>query len=87
MSIQAYADGSKIYDSGSLHGGNAQNKKIAFTIPNGARELELKVLDLGDITCDHFVFGNPRLLSSVPSAPQQMKGTLVTQWAKLKDTR
>ena len=87
LSVQAYADGEKIYDSGALHVANAQNKKIAFTIPSGTTELELKVLDLGDITCDHFVFGNPRLRSPVASAPQKVKGTVLTQWAKLKDIR
>ena len=85
LSVQAYADGRNVYDSGALHVANAQNKKIAFTIPSGTTELELKVLDLGDITCDHFVFGNPRLLSHVGSAPEKVKGTILTQWAKLKD--
>ena len=85
--IKAYADGDNIYDSGILHGDNAQNKEVTFAIPSGTTELELKVLEIENNACDHFVFGNARLFSPAPSAPQQIKGTVLTQWAKLKNMR
>ena len=83
--ISAFADGKRVYTSPSLNGNNAQNKKVAFTIPSDATELELQISELGENTCDHFVFGNARLTAPVGSAPQKMKGKVLTQWAKLKD--
>ena len=56
------ADGTEIYNSGVLQGSAGRHSRITFDIPEGAKTLTLRVSDLGDPGCDHFVFGNARLL-------------------------
>ncbi len=60
VEITCLADNVEIYDSGVL---NLQdrNTHITFDIPENTNILTIKVSDVGNKGCDHFVFGEPRL--------------------------
>ena len=61
--FQVYADGRKLFDSGTMRGKQAA-KKISIPL-DGAEELTLIVTDAGDgITCDHADWGNARLIGN-----------------------
>ena len=60
VQIIGLADNVEIYDSGVL---NVQDRSthITFNIPENTNTLAIEVSDVGNKTCDHFVFGEPRL--------------------------
>ncbi len=62
VEISFLADNTEIYNSGELKPHNAQNKNISFNIPAGTQTLTLEVDPLPEGACDHFVFGNSRLI-------------------------
>ena len=67
VEVICLVDGAEIYNSGVLRGTQAQNKKISFDIPTNTRMLTIRVTEADDGNgCDHFVFGNPRLLHGEP---------------------
>ena len=84
VKLIALADDVEIYNSGELKLHNTQNKVISFEIPNGSQILEIKVDELGNDHCDHFVLGNPSLLSDIPGAPSAPEKTNITTWGALK---
>ena len=67
VEVICLVDGAEIYNSGVLRGPQVENKKISFNIPPNTRMLTIRVTEAGDGNgCDHFVFGNPRLLHGEP---------------------
>ena len=69
LTVMFLADDTEIYNSGVLQGSAGRHLQITFDIPEGAETLTLKVDDLGDPGCDHFVFGEPTLTHSVTTEP------------------
>ena len=65
LTVVFMADDTEIYNSGVLQGSEGRHSEITFDIPEGTEMLTLKVDDLGDPGCDHFVFGEPTLTHSV----------------------
>ncbi len=61
MQIIARSDGVEIYKSNIL-GLDDNNTAIEFNIPNGTNILEIEVDELNWNGCDHYVFGEPKLL-------------------------
>jgi hypothetical protein len=61
--FQVFADGRKVFDSGTMHGKQPAQK---ISIPlDGAEELTLIVTDAGDgINCDHADWANARLIGN-----------------------
>ena len=61
--FQVYADGRKLFDSGTMRGKQPAQK---ISIPlDGAEEMTLIVTDAGDgITCDHADWANARLIGN-----------------------
>ena len=62
IEISVLADNSEIYNSGLMKGIAWRNAKIGFDIPEDTQTLTFLVSDLGDPGCDHFVFGNAKLI-------------------------
>ena len=69
LTVVFIADDTEIYNSGVLQGSEGRHSEITFDIPEGTEMLTLKVDDLGDPGCDHFVFGEPTLTHSVTTEP------------------
>ncbi|MDE0684140.1 MAG: NPCBM/NEW2 domain-containing protein, partial [Candidatus Poribacteria bacterium] len=69
LTVVFMADDTEIYNSGVLQGSEGRHSEITFDIPEGTEMLTLKVDDLGDPGCDHFVFGEPTLTHSVTTEP------------------
>jgi len=63
VEIICYADSEEIYNSGKLRKHQTQNINISFHIPDNTETLTIQVTDAADgNACDHYIFGNPRLL-------------------------
>ena len=69
LTVVFMADDTEIYNSGILQGSEGRHSEITFDIPEGTEMLTLKVDDLDDPGCDHFVFGEPTLTHSVTTEP------------------
>ena len=66
MEVIFLADSAEIYNTGILRGDQARNTHISFDLPEDTETLTIRVTDGGDnITCDHFIFANARLVPRV----------------------
>ena len=88
----AYADGSKIYNSGMKSGdeSNDRNTHIIFDIPENTETLTIEITTGESGICDHFVIGNARLIHTAtetitetidttrPTVPTNSTETLLT---------
>ncbi len=71
VKIVCLADTTEIYNSGVLRGNATRNIPISFDIPENTQTLTITVTDADDGNgCDHFIFGNPRLLYAVTEPPE-----------------
>ena len=59
MNFIAHADGVEIYSKDMYLAD--YGTYIEFEIPEGTKHLTLTIGDLGDMTCDHYVLGEPKL--------------------------
>ena len=67
MEVIFFADGAEIYNTGVLRGDQARNTHISFDIPENTQVLTISVTDgRDDITCDHFIIANARLVHRDP---------------------
>ncbi len=81
------ADKVEIYKSGVIRWAQAQNKHITFDIPDNTKEFIIKITDAGDdITCDHYIIANAKLLAPEPRSVEA-KSKLVLTWANLKKSQ
>jgi len=63
VELIVFADDVEIYNSGILIGKDTRNIPISFDIPENTKTLTIDVTDAGNGNgCDHFVFGNARLI-------------------------
>ena len=81
LTVIFLADDTEIYNSGVLQGSAGRHSQITFDIPEGAETLTLKVDDLGDPGCDHFVFGEPTLAHRSIETPVTTTSTTTTPTA------
>ena len=64
------ADNVEIYNSGLIRGYNTRNIPMSINIPQDTKELEIIINDgYDDNGCDHFIFGNPRLIHRKTTTP------------------
>lgn len=63
VEVLFFVDDTEVYRSGELMYHPDQTKSVSFDVPAGTSTLTLEVRHLADPICDHFVFGNPRLLT------------------------
>lgn len=64
IEMKWFANNIEVYDSGIINTDVAL--KVAFDLPPRTRYLKMQVINTGDDDCNHFVIGNPRLISIDP---------------------
>lgn len=71
VKVIGLADDVEIYRSEVLRSPAAQNKHLEIDIPKDTQKFTIRVTDAGDgIGCDHFVFGEAKVLQVIDDEPE-----------------
>ncbi len=74
------ADGVHVYKTGAIT--TKDIIKMEFEIPVGTKTLTLKVADVGDGSCNHYIIGNTRLLLEVPEGKSTYTGAYLSHYSE-----
>ena len=80
IDVMWLADGVQVYKTGAII--TSDIIKMEFEIPVGTKTLTLKVADVGDGSCNHFILGNTRLLLEVPEGKSTYTGAFLSHYSE-----